>query len=158
MNYKFPVEMDVVEVRYVGHEFKTPTCLGWFQITDKDRYDVDRFAKMLLDYRWRTDAQAEAKSQQQTCRKYFTKNKHILEKPAVCHHCQLPSKRPLHAHHEDYSKPLDVVWLCSACHRFFHRGRKMEDFHPNIIFQRPADKIPERYLSYSRCKLSGNGD
>lgn len=26
----------------------------------------------------------------------------------------------VHAHHEDYSKPLDVVWLCDMHHRIHH--------------------------------------
>lgn len=28
------------------------------------------------------------------------------------------------AHHEDYAKPLDVVWLCRSCHATLHRARK----------------------------------
>lgn len=26
----------------------------------------------------------------------------------------------LHAHHADYSKPLDVLWVCPKCHRDLH--------------------------------------
>jgi hypothetical protein len=27
------------------------------------------------------------------------------------------------AHHTDYSRPLDVVWLCKHCHRLLHNGK-----------------------------------
>lgn len=28
----------------------------------------------------------------------------------------------IHAHHEDYSKPLEIMWLCRNCHGRRHRG------------------------------------
>jgi hypothetical protein len=45
---------------------------------------------------------------------------HLL-KPGFCQGCGNDSK--LHGHHEDYSRPLDVIWLCSACHRSLHSQR-----------------------------------
>jgi len=44
------------------------------------------------------------------------------EKPAHCSKCgqQTTSKR-LHAHHHDYTMPLDVTWLCAMCHTSEHR-------------------------------------
>lgn len=29
------------------------------------------------------------------------------------------------AHHHDYSKPLDVTWLCTPCHQRFHALERM---------------------------------
>lgn len=41
-----------------------------------------------------------------------------LIKPLKCLRCQAETR--LLAHHLDYSKPLEVVWLCSSCHRLEH--------------------------------------
>jgi hypothetical protein len=32
----------------------------------------------------------------------------------------------LHAHHEDYTKPLEVIWLCTFCHRARHIAQQQE--------------------------------
>ena len=34
--------------------------------------------------------------------------------------CTICGTRPSEGHHEDYSKPLEVVWLCRPCHAYAH--------------------------------------
>lgn len=43
-----------------------------------------------------------------------------LIRPPCCERCRRETTR-LDAHHEDYSKPLDVMWLCEPCHGERHR-------------------------------------
>lgn len=45
----------------------------------------------------------------------LAQRKGLLKKPSKCQGCKQPARR-LEKHHEDYSKPLDVQWLCQKCH------------------------------------------
>lgn len=36
------------------------------------------------------------------------------------------------AHHPDYSKPLEVIWLCRSCYVEIHRKAKLSGLTPNI--------------------------
>lgn len=49
---------------------------------------------------------------------YALQTGRIQRKP--CEHCG--SQKRVHAHHHDYSKPLEVTWLCSICHGKEHRA------------------------------------
>jgi len=41
-----------------------------------------------------------------------------LKKRTACQGCgRKADETRLSAHHYDYAKPLDVIWLCAACHR-----------------------------------------
>ena len=39
-------------------------------------------------------------------------------KPEECYFCG--STKFIDGHHYDYSKPLEVVWMCKKCHKRFH--------------------------------------
>lgn len=41
-----------------------------------------------------------------------------LAKPALCSRCSRYKR--LDAHHDDYSEPLVIRWLCRPCHTFVH--------------------------------------
>lgn len=43
-----------------------------------------------------------------------------LVRPESCSECGASCKP--HGHHDDYSQPLIVRWLCRACHAAFHAG------------------------------------
>jgi len=46
-----------------------------------------------------------------------------INKPKKCENCLIEFKR-IEGHHEDYSRPLDVKWLCVGCHKDLHRNKK----------------------------------
>ena len=41
-----------------------------------------------------------------------------IVKPSTCSSCN--SQLHIEAHHTDYSKPYDVIWLCKSCHKKLH--------------------------------------
>jgi hypothetical protein len=44
-----------------------------------------------------------------------------IVKPSRCESCRLaPEPRELHGHHDDYSQPFAVRWLCRECHVRHH--------------------------------------
>ena len=44
-----------------------------------------------------------------------------LVRPTACTQCG--SSERIEGHHENYSKPLDVMWLCRVCHRELHMAK-----------------------------------
>jgi hypothetical protein len=44
--------------------------------------------------------------------------KGLVKRAACCSTC--PETEKIEAHHNDYSQPLDVAWLCYKCHIKLH--------------------------------------
>ena len=57
------------------------------------------------------------------CRLGMAVRRGIVDKPECCSRCDTRANgRGLHGHHHDYSKPLEVEWLCRPCHDITHDG------------------------------------
>ena len=64
-------------------------------------------------------------------------------KPTSCEVCGFEPEDSLliHGHHHDYSKPLEVHWLCHHCHDALHKGGLKKDFSGKMSkAQREAEK------------------
>lgn len=52
----------------------------------------------------------------------------VIKNPGVCSVCGCTSEdHRIEAHHEDYDKPLDIVWVCTPCHRKLDGERRLKE-------------------------------
>lgn len=52
----------------------------------------------------------------------------VLIKPEVCYGCGCSNtEHRIEAHHHDYAKPLEVIWLCTPCHRRMDAERRIRN-------------------------------
>lgn len=58
-------------------------------------------------------------------------NRGLIVPKQMCEDCGV-MRRTLVAHHEDYSKPFDVVWLCHSCHAVRHRNKNLGITEPSL--------------------------
>ena len=54
-----------------------------------------------------------------------------LTRPHTCSGCGCTdTEHRIEAHHADYSRPLDVIWLCPMCHRRIDAVRRQRNGKP----------------------------
>lgn len=74
--------------------------------------------------------------------------KGVMIKPLECEGCGPHYEGKLEAHHDDYSKPLEVKWLCDPCHKQRHIELRLEarpfqemrwNIHQQIGIEEPTE-------------------
>ena len=109
-------------------------CARCRQLKPATAFDRDRRKRRGRDYRCRQCRAAEyvrrRATPQHEARDVLQKAMRAgkLVKPTVCEDCgQSFPKGWIHGHHEDYSQPLAVRWLCQPCHGKRHRKYAVPD-------------------------------
>lgn len=94
------------------------------RVREKSRLKRERDPKAAKEWSRRSEARYPEKHRARRTLHEAVKRGRVV-KPDSCEDCgQQFEKRLLHGHHEDYSKPLDVNWLCYRCHGKRHRPKK----------------------------------
>lgn len=112
-------------------------CKECYGVIDRRRYyknrrkrlkkDIDRYYKnkqliaLQTGIRGKNPIEAQKRKARMMVRNGVTACRIIKQPCEVC-----GTTRKIHAHHEDYSKPLQVTWLCVKHHYERHRKYKTE--------------------------------
>ena len=73
---------------------------------------------------------------------YIALSQGRLVRPDACEGCGDTDAR-LHAHHPDYTAPLDVEWLCPPCHSAAHRSDAPEPGAERATGTKPLSRYPQ---------------
>lgn len=103
--------------------------LEYYREYDRNRPNKEERSKQAAEYhKTERGKEVRRKSTQNYRRDKVRKQAHLdlnnalkygrMTKPNNCSNCGIECNP--HGHHDDYSKPLDVRWLCVKCHTDFH--------------------------------------
>lgn len=105
--------------------------IAYYRNYDRQRYRDHDHRKIVAQKSANSEAGVEARKRsfnrmkEQQPEKYKARNAVSnalrdgkIKRAEACFFCSGTSR--LQAHHSDYSRPLDVHWLCSACHGKLH--------------------------------------
>ena len=102
--------------RYQENKEKITRYVRRYNQTDKGKESERRSNKKTRDkYPEKTKANRKLRSAIRSGK---------ITKPGTCSMSDEHCSGRIHGHHEDYSKPLDVTWLCSYHHARLHRIKR----------------------------------
>lgn len=106
-----------------GHLNKCKPCARADSTNNRNRniekvraYDRSRGNRQTPEYLKEVRRKHPNKYKAQTMVGNAIRDKRLFREP--CENC---GDRKTHGHHDDYLKPLNIRWLCPACHSQWHR-------------------------------------
>lgn len=123
--------LDAFQVRAASSDGLTAACKSCLRIRDSEKYKKFR-DKRISQQKAYAESDAGKLSHNASCVKWKEKfpnkrkahnlvNNYIRDQKLLSEPCQTcGSTERVHAHHDDYSRPLNVRWLCAAHHRQWH--------------------------------------
>jgi hypothetical protein len=103
-----------------GIEDKCKEALSYIESVAYLNPTVAFLAKQFKVSRQRIAQLLEPEKHKCRVRCFYAIRKKTLTRPNKCSFCLVECTPQ--AHHEDYSQPLDVVWLCARCHNLIPRS------------------------------------
>lgn len=94
--------------------------LDYYRTYDRERGKLDHRVQLATEQTKKWRAQDKRRSVAHSAVARAIRSGDLVRKP--CERC-LAEKTE--AHHEDYDKPLDVMWLCTPCHKQRHKELKI---------------------------------
>lgn len=85
----------------------------------KELYKTPKYKKMMAKSRLKYILNNPEKHQAHILLNQAVRRGDIQRKP-----CEVCSNPQVEGHHEDYTKPLEVIWLCRKCHYNHHKERR----------------------------------
>lgn len=92
--------------------------LAYYHEYDRVRYQTPERKQQASAWRDRYRAAHPDRYRAQTAVAYAVRRGRLLRQP-----CEVCGDAKSEAHHHDYSKPLEVEWLCFKCHREHAHGQ-----------------------------------
>ena len=100
----------------------------WYAENGRNR--AANYMEIILEYQQKYPERVRAR-----CRLAYALKKGKIKLPLKCEKCGKEGR--VNAHHVNYSKALDIQWLCYSCHKLEHISKK-----------NPLDKAPGKTEDY----------
>ena len=90
------------------------------RVYEKERFKTSKRKSLVAEYQKKHRQAYPEKYKARNAVSNALRDGKIVKAPCSC------GSEKVEAHHADYSKPLEVMWLCFSCHRLLHG-------HANVV-------------------------